>query len=91
MEDITKYILALLETLELELDLARAKLAQLGRGIIAFLIGCLFLFTGVLVLTWAIYMVMEHLMGALTASLTAAAILLLCGGGFLWAAFRNLK
>jgi hypothetical protein len=91
MEDITKYILALLETLELELSLARAKLGQLGQGLIAFLIGCLFLFTGILVLTWAIYMVMEHVFGAFAASLLASVILLLCGGGFLWAAFRRLK
>jgi hypothetical protein len=91
MEDITKYVLALLETLELELALAKTKLAHLGQGIVAFLIGCLFLFTGVLVLTWAIYMVMEHLIGALSASLLSAMILLLCGGGFLWAAFKNLK
>jgi hypothetical protein len=91
MEEITKYILTLLETIELELDLLRVKTGQLGRGIVAFLIGCLFLFVGVLVLTGAVYLVLSQMIGRLGAALLAAGILLLCGGGFLWTARKTLK
>jgi hypothetical protein len=91
MEEITKYILTLLETIELEFSLAKVKIGQLGRGIVAFLIGCLFLFVGILVLTGAIYIVLSQMIGSLKAALLAAAVLLLCGGGFLWTAHRTLK
>jgi hypothetical protein len=91
MEEITKYVLALLETVELELGLAKAGIGQLGRGLIVFLIGFLFLFVGILALTWAVYVVLSRMFGAAPAALLAAVILLLCGGGLVWAARRILK
>ena len=91
MEDVTKYILALLETMELELNLFRLKIGRLTGGIVLFLVGSLLLLAGILVMAWALFHFAVLLIGEVGAGFITGCLILLCGGVFLWIARKNLK
>lgn len=91
MEQITAYILSLLEIAEKELKLLKHISVKTVFGIGWLSMGVLLLGISLIVLAWTCFTALSLLIGPAWAGLAAASLLLLGGGLFLWIGKKNLK
>jgi hypothetical protein len=91
MEQITAYILNLLEIIEKELKLLKHMTAKTLFSIGWFGMGVFLLGVGLIFLAWTCFTAVAMLVGPAWAGLAASVLLLLGGGVFLWIGKKNLK
>ena len=90
MEQITAYILSLLEVIEKELTLLKLLTVRTFKGLSCIAVS-LFLFgAGFLLLTWTCFQAISALLGVVAAGFIASLMLIGGGGLFLWISKRNL-
>lgn len=91
MEEITRYILNMLEIMEAELKLIRIGMAKTAKGISWFGMGVFLLGMGLILLAWTIFTGLTLLIGKVGAGLVTSVLILLLGGAFLWKGSKTLK
>lgn len=91
MDQITAYLLALLETAEKELGLFKLAIARTFMGLGWFAVGVTLLGAGFLLLSWTCFTALASVIGSVGAGLVVSLIILIGGGAFLWIGQKNLK
>lgn len=91
MEELTKYILNLLEIMEIELKLLRLNLTKIFKGLSWFSMGVFLLGIGVIFLGWTIFQGLTLLIGTVGAGLLTSLFILVLGGVFLWQGKKSLR
>ena len=91
MEQITAYLLNILELLEKELQLFKRLSIKTFQGLGLFGMGVFLTGIGLLVLAWTCFQAIIALLGPVAAGLGASILILGGGGAFLWSGKRNLK
>ena len=91
MEQITAYLLNILELLEKELQLFKRLSIKTFRGMGWFAMGVLLSGVGLMVLAWTCFHAIISLLGPVVAGLVASILILSGGGVFLWISKQNLK
>ncbi|HCP15664.1 MAG TPA: hypothetical protein DIT32_07945 [Peptococcaceae bacterium] len=91
MEEITKYILNMLEIMETELKLIRLGMAKTAKGISWFGMGVFLLGMGLILLAWTAFTGLSMLIGKVGAGFATSLLILLLGGVFLWQGSKTLK
>ena len=91
MEQITAYILSILEIAEKELKLFKIMAAKTVLSMGWFGMGVFLLGAGLIFLAWTCFTAISLLIGPAWAGLAASVLLLLGGGLFLWIGKKNLK
>ena len=91
MEQITAYILSLLEIIENELKLLKHMTAKTFLSLGLFGMGVFLLGVGLMALAWTCFTAVAMLIGPAWAGLSAAVLLFIGGGVFLWTGKKNLK
>ena len=91
MDQLTAYLLNLLEVVEKELQLFRLIAGKTFMGISLFAAGALLLGVGLLLLGWTLFTALCILAGPVWAGLASAAFILAGGGVLLWSGAKALK
>ena len=91
MEQITAYVLSLLEIAEKELKLFKLMASRTLLSMGWFAMGVFLLGVGLIFLAWTCFTAVSALVGPVWAGLAASVLLLLGGGVFLWLGKKNLK
>jgi hypothetical protein len=91
MEQLTEYILAILEVAEKELKLLKALTTRTAKGLGLFFMSIFLLGIGLLVAVWTCFAALSAAFGDIIAGVAASALILVGGVVFLWMSQKNLK
>ena len=91
MEQLTEYLLALLDVLEKEAKLLKKTAAKAFMGLCFLAMGVFLLGMGFLLFAWTCFTAVSMALGAVGAGLLVSVLILLGGGIVLWLSKKYLK
>ncbi|MCL1849691.1 MAG: hypothetical protein FWF83_08530 [Clostridiales bacterium] len=91
MEQLTAYVLSMIELIEKELQLFKILSVKTFKGLGLFAVGVFLAGAGILMLAWTCFHAVIALVGPVTAGLATSVLILTGGGALLWMSKKCLK